>query len=439
MIIPGNRLLIWVAVVLPFSVMGALVPAYTGLSIVLFVALFILVLFDAFAAGIAKRGFTVSVPDIIRLSKDRAGSIQVRIRNEGRKATTILIGLPLPACLQSDMEVLDVLIPANSVDTTIPWPCTPTQRGNFPLDACYFEIASPLGFWKVRGRSPSQSVIRVYPNLLGERKRLAALFLNRGNSGSHVHRTVGQGREFEKLREYQPGDSYDEIHWKATAKRGRPVTKLFQVERTQEIYVIIDSSRLSARTADAEPAMELFLKSALTLGLVAEQQSDLFGLIVFGGKIRRFIRASGGKAHYHACRDAIYALDTELVAPDFEELSAFIRLRLRRRALLLVLTDLSDPVLAESFLKNIEMVRGQHLIMVSMIKPAVTAPLFSQPDADSIDSIYQKLGGHMAWRNLGELEKSLRHRGIGFSMLDGSKLSSELVSQYMNVKARQML
>src|SRR5204863_1117351 len=92
-----------------------------------------------------------------------------------------------------------------------------------------------------------RSEIRVYPNLLNERKNLAALFLHRGSFGMHAQRQIGKGRDFEKLREYIPGDSYDEVHWKATAKRGRPVTKIFQIERTQEVYVIIDASRLSAR------------------------------------------------------------------------------------------------------------------------------------------------------------------------------------------------
>src|SRR5207247_4961504 len=104
-----------------------------------------------------------------------------------------------------------------------------------------------LGFWAARKSVATKSEVRVYPNLFNERKNLAALFLHRGAFGLHAQRQVGKGREFEKLREYIPGDGYDEIHWKATAKRGRPVTKVFQIERTQEVYVVIDASRLSAR------------------------------------------------------------------------------------------------------------------------------------------------------------------------------------------------
>ena len=74
-----------------------------------------------------------------------------------------------------------------------------------------------------------------------------AHFLNRGAIGIHAQPQIGRGREFEKLREYERGDGFDEINWKATAKRRFPVTKVFQLERSKEIYLALDTSRLSAR------------------------------------------------------------------------------------------------------------------------------------------------------------------------------------------------
>ena len=110
------------------------------------------------------------------------------------------------------------------------------------------------------------------------------LFLPRGSLGIHAQRQLGKGREFEKLREYMPGDSYEDIHWKTTAKRARPVTKVFQLERTQEIYVIIDASRLSARTEEvmssnqqnedstkaSKTILEKYITAAMILWLAAE-------------------------------------------------------------------------------------------------------------------------------------------------------------------------
>ena len=152
-----------------------------------------------------------------------------------------------------------------------------------------------------------------------------------------------------------------------------------------------------------------------------------------------FLRAKNGKAHYAACRDAIYTLEPRPITPDFDEISAFIRTRLRRRALLVFLTSLDDPVLAESFIRNMALLSGQHLVLVNMIKPPDADPLFSRPDVSELDDIYRHLGGHLQWHSLRELEKVLQRRGVRFSLLANEQLASDLVSQYIGVKQRQLL
>lgn len=309
-----------------------------------------------------------------------------------------------------------------------------------------------------------KSEVRVYPNLLTERKDLAAVFLNRGGVGLHAQRQVGKGREFEKLREYIPGDGYDEVHWKATAKRGRPVTKVFQVERTQEVYVIIDASRLSARTVPASRVLatalspgggrslgaetslaqpttilERFITAALVLGLAAEKQGDLFGLLTFTDQVKSFVRAKNGKAHFSSCRDALYTLQPQIVTPDYDEVCTFIRLRLRHRALVIFLTSLDDALLSESFVRNMDLLRHQHLVLVNMIQPSSVAPVFGNSNIVSMDDLYEHLGGHLLWQKLRELEKVLQRRGVRFSLLKNERLSAELVSQYMNLKQRQLI
>jgi uncharacterized protein (DUF58 family) len=331
----------------------------------------------------------------------------------------------------------------------------------------------------VRACLPVQSEIRVYPDLRSERKNLAALFLNRGALGLHVQRQVGKGREFEKLREYIRGDSSEDIHWKATAKRGHPVTKVFQIERTQEIYVVIDSSRLSARAVVLPPVvpdpsfrtsggareaerhdanhgvrvgqqqsrtaareidtLERYVTAALTLGLAAEQQGDLFGLVTFSDNVRNFLRARNGKEHYGLCRDAIYGLQPRIVTPDFEELATFLRLRLRRRALLIFLTSLDDPVLAESFIRAAESLSRQHLLLVNMLQPPAARPIFSEANAGSVDQVYERLGGHLLWHDLKQLGQTLHHRGVRFALVENERLSGDLISQYLSVKQRQIL
>ncbi len=470
MLVPYSKLLFWTAaVVLPFSLLAALVPAARLLAIAAISILFLLVVVDAFLASRQLAGIEVKLPPVARMSKDRQTQLELRVRNPQQNVRQLRLGVVLPREIHCADQDAWITLPAQTEWSRFYWACTGRKRGTYELKTVRLEAASALGFWGIRKDIPAACELRVYPNLAHERKSLAALLLHRG-SGLHTQRQVGKGREFEKLREYIPGDSFDEIHWKATARRGRPITKLFQIERTQEVYVIIDSSRLSARPIanrdwqmtslgpnagralperlpdesplDDEPpstALEAFITSALMLGLAAEQQGDLFGVLSFSNQVRRFVRAAGGKGHFGACRDALYALSPQLVAPDYDEVCSFIRLRLRRRALLVFLTSLDDPVLAESFVRTVDLVARQHLVLVNMLQPLGVAPVFSEANVRSVDEIYERLGGHLLWHSLRELHNVLHRRGVQFTLMRHERLSPELVSQYLAVKKKQTL
>lgn len=465
MIVPQNRLLFWFAlVVLPFALLAAIEPAALVFSLACIGGLVMAAVVDAVAGRRGLKGIGVELPAVVRLSKDREGRLEMRLRNQLQTARRLRVALALPGEFTSPQEDLPVQLPAGSEWSRLHWPLTPLQRGRYTLDAAYVESPSPLGFWAARKAVPACAELRVYPNLFEDRKSLAALFLNRGAFGLHAQRQVGKGREFEKLREYVPGDDYADVHWKATARRGKPITKVFQIERTQEVYVVIDASRLSARALEkslasnppsaagtsestvtdresqtTDSVLERYLTAALILGLAAEQQGDLFGLITFTDKVEKFVRAKNGQAHYSVCRDALYALKPKIVSPDFDELCAFLRLRLRRRSLLFFLTALDDAVLAESFVRNMELIRRQHLVLVNMAQPPGVEPAFSNPNVTTLDHLYQHLAGHLQWQKLRELEMVLQRRGVQFSLLDNEHLSAELVTQYLNVKRRQLL
>jgi len=445
MIAPSSKLLTRVAVVLlPFSLLPAIAPASLTLSIAAIVLFASLALLDVFFGLGRLSGIQIRLAETTRMTRDKEGILEVHIQNQGKKTLQLRIGIPLPQAFESDQEDMWVRLPDNEEFSRVEWPCRPLERGHFLLDSCHLERLSPLGFWCFREMQPVSSEIRVYPNLMSERRNLAALFLNRGLLGLHAHRQVGQGREFEKLREYLPGDNFDDIHWKATAKRGRPITKEFQIEKTQEVYVVVDASRLSARPSvpgeeDSDTILERYIASALVLGLVAERQGDLFGLLTFSERVNRFVRAKSGKSHYDSCRDALYTLRARTVNPDFDELCSFIRLRLRRRALIVFLTNLEDPVLSESFARNADLISRQHLVLVNMFHPPGAAPLFETGDVEKLDDLYRELAGHIQWQDIRQLERLLEKKGVRFHLLDNDLMCVQLVTQYINVKRRQIL
>jgi len=447
MIVPSARLIALFAVVVPPGLLvAALSPAAQPVAWLLVFALGIAAVLDAWAGRSRLRGVAVELPDVTRLSCGRRESLAVTIRNPGRRPLRLRMGLAFPPEVTPEEEERLVDLPAGSEQARVEWPCRTDRRGRFHIPLAAFEHASPLGLWDVRGRTSLDCELRAYPSLASERRSAPALFLRRGAFGAQVVRQAGKGRDFEKLREYVPGDGYDEIHWKATAKRGRPVTKVFQIERTQEIYVALDVSRLSARETRSGNgpqgptlAIDRFINAALLLALAAEEKGDLYGLLAFSDRIERFVRARNGQAHYSACRDALYNLEARIATPDFEETMSFIRLRLRKRALILFLTALDDPMLAEGFLKSLELIQRQHLLVVGILPPAGVEPLFTSPGPTDAGGIYSALAGHIRWHGLQELKLALKSRGARLEVLRQESLCAQVISEYVQVRQRQLL
>ena len=451
MITPTNRLIIWVGLVfVPLSAFIAVVqPAVAVVMSMLAVLFVIMVVADAFWASERLKEIDIELPNVIRLSKGKETEISVNINNRRNRLKEICIGIPFPFDIISAASEMVVDLPSGNEVSSAKWPIRALKRGNSILDICYLGTLSPLTFWRYRKKNIIKSEIRIYPDIFKDRKDISFLFQNRG-IGIHSQRLIGKGREFEQLREYFQGDSYEDIHWKATAKRRYPVTKVFQMERTQDVYVILDASRMSNRIsvsragnkngdAEALTMLERYISASLVLGLGTERIGDLFGLVAFSNNIDRFVKAKKGKTHFNTCRDALYTLESKKASPDFSELITFISLRIRHRALLIFLTSLDDPVLADNFIEQIGVLSKKHLVMVNMLNPGALSPVFSSSDTNTTMDVYRNLGRHLIHRNLLNVEKRLKKRGIGFTILDNEKLNLQLISQYLNIKQKQRL
>jgi uncharacterized protein (DUF58 family) len=431
--------LIWVvaAVGFPAALALGLFPAAARAPALMAMAIPVLAAtIDALLRNRALAGLRVQLPDLVRAVEGREVSLQILIRNSGGKPRAVRLSLALPEGLSSELEEQLVRLPADAPAVKLQWVCTPDRRGRHVVDACYLEGASPLGLWTVRRRDETALELRAYPNL---REDAALIAPRRGQVGIHSLRQVGRGREFERLREYQPGDGADDIDWKATARRGRPVTKVFQVERTQEVYVVIDTSRLSGRTSASQTNLDRAIKAALLTGASVENHGDLFGLTAFSDQVETFVRARSGKTHYAACRDAIYQLRPRAVSPDFDELVTFLRLRLRRRSLLLFLTSLDDPLIAENFAKATRLLASRHMVVVGMLRPQGANQIFSDPNVETSRDVYRQLAGHLAWRKLHELERTLRRQGVRLTLFAPDHFAKSLIGLYDEIKQRQLV
>ena len=453
-LVPTNRLLFWTGCIgLPCALFSTAIPDVGLVFGIGLASLAVLALIDAFRAPGPLAEIEVTAPEVIRLSVGRTGDLDLSIRCGDAGPDRLRIGLPFPGEIQTDAADQWAALTEAGL-STCRWTLQGMKKGRFLMETVYLETESPLGFWGARTRLPVHIEIRVYPGLGAERRNLAGLFLN-PRSGIHTRRQVGKGRDFEQLRDYLPGDSYEDIHWKATAKRRHPVTKIYQVERTQQIYAVIDASRLSCRHIDGpvdsdspDPApdssisttvLDRYITAALILGLAAERQGDQFGIITFDDQVRTFLRAQSGKTHHSLCRDRLYTLEARPVSPDFNELFTVIATRIRRRALLVFLTHLDDPVLADNFVSRIDLIRRRHLVLVNLLQPPAARPLFSGDRVETTDDLYRRLGGQMLLTGLQETGKRLNRRGVQYLLSEDDRMCARLVSRYVAVKGRQML
>ena len=431
--IPSIRMLWCAAALFPLAVAAGVWPGWASGVLTTGALLAAIAALDAWRSRGLLDGIRASAAEL-RLHKDRPATFESRLECS-YPAPALRIGIPWPIGIEAEAEEQMTGI-GESGRVNVRWAVTPRRRGDYKIESIYCATPSRLGLWEVRGRHPLHATIRVYPNLQSPDELLAI----RGHpAGNHALRQIGRGREFEHLREYVPGDGYDEIDWKATARRGKPISRVFQVERTQDVYALVDASRLTGRPAASHEArLERYVQAALALGVVAQKHGDRFGVVTFTDRIHDLVPSGRGSAQSALCRDALYRLHSAPIPPDFEELGAQVRVRVRGRALLVFLTDLDDPAASAGFATAAALLARKHLVAALTIRPQGAAPLFTQP-AGSEDDMYRQIGGHMQWKKLNETQARLRPLGVVFRLAEADSLSRELAALYSGIKQRQML
>jgi uncharacterized protein (DUF58 family) len=447
MIAPRLRLvLVMLVVTVPLATAAGVSTALLRISLLLIGLALIIALLDL-ALGFGRyRGLDFLLPGLVRGTLAEPAELEIQTQHITVGNGEIRLAIGFPDGLES--ERTETRFGLNKADGIVRIPFVGRSRGSFQIRFIHFDWRSPLGFWIYRDHRTVRCEVRIYPNLRFEGKQVAH-FLNRGAVGAHARPQIGRGREFEKLREYEQGDSFDTIHWKSTAKRRFPVTKVFQLERAQEIYIAVDTSRLSARplpepfardeNAATTTHLDRAISAALLLSVAAERQGDRFGFLCFSDKVNHFLKARSGLAHFSACRELTVSLCSQTVSPDFAEIMATVKNRLKRRSLFVFLTSLDDSVIADDFVRAVELLCRQHLILVVTIAPAGLQPLFDSSRVSDADAIYRRLGGHLNWIKLQNLQRVLARKGVQFHVAPNQQAGLKLVSDYMDLKRRQLL
>lgn len=449
MFVPSSRLLLLATILMVLGLLPVILgPTGWALFSLAFVLLLVLAVLDAVASSKLGADLSLAPFSELRLKRDEAKQLDLVLHNPSKKRREIELGLALPAQLHPDQERLSLAMPAGASKVAIPYTLTPRQRGLFEVRSAHVGCSSRLGLWQIRHQLDCDVVVRVLANLSPVKTAFASLFLNRGDHGANRQRQLGKGREFEQLREYLPGDSSEDVHWKATAKRSEPVTKLYRVERTQDVYVVLDASRLSQQelpnTVDPEAAWpdsiyERYVTAASVLALACDRQGDRFGMGSYSNRLELFIRAKNGQVHQQHCQEALARQHPRAVTPDYEEVLSSLCLQVRHRSLMIFLTDLSDPVAAETFSQHIGLLSRKHHVLVMMIVPDAMQPLFQGNDVASDQEVYARLSGHLQWQTLRQTQLTLKRHGVMLSTATEESLAASVVNRYIQAKQRQLV
>lgn len=309
----------------------------------------------------------------------------------------------------------------------------PTRRGDHLFGDVAYRVRGPLGVAAVAGRAPVETRARVYPSLKGLRRlELAARFLEK-SSGFRSLRREGGGNEFEKLREYLPDDDYRHVDWKATARRLRPVTRIFEAERNQVVMICIDTGRAMAAPVGDLTKLDQAVNAALLLSFAALRFDDQVGLLLFADEVQAFVPPRKGKAQFRRITRALTGAEAALRFVDYREPLRFLRARLRRRALMVFFTDLTDEAHARPLVEYARRLATRHLpLVVTLPDPAVRQATRRLPG--TVEEAYVQVVASEILHEREALLRSLRAEGAQLVDAPPDRIGTAVVNRYIELK-----
>lgn len=401
-------------------------------------------------------GFTLIawILDFLRLP--RAGYLKMQRRWSGPAALNDAVDVLLQIDNQSNLDVVctqllddlpDVLrepaflqarVPARS-STTVTYPVRPRQRGDVRLGQVYFRYQSPAGFAERWARCDLSQTVRVFPDL--EEARRHNIYLSRARQIELEKRLVrqrGMGREFESLREYVQGDEFRNICWSATARRGKHVTKLYQVERSQPVWIVIDAGRLLRARVGELSKLDLATTAALSLAQIALYSGDRVGLLVYGRKIQQRVGLGRGLPHMRVIMDALAVAHEEIAEADHLLAAASLLQLQKQRSLIIWITDLADTSMTPEVIESASQILAKHLLLFTVIEQRDLAVLAASFPKDA-EQMYETAAAQEIVQRREALLTRVREKGALTLEVNPGKLTTVLVNRYLEVKERSLI
>jgi uncharacterized protein (DUF58 family) len=313
------------------------------------------------------------------------------------------------------------------------------RRGTYTFGPVDLQVWRDEGWWRRQVRLPLPRQVAVFPNVVAIKR--IQLSLRRGlraMAGMRRARPPGASTAFAGLRDYVRGDDVRRVSWTATARRDRPVMVEVEAERGQQVIIAVDCGRLMTAPAGDLDKLDHAVNAALMLAWVAQAYGDRVGMMTFDDDVTGFIKPERGAAQLRRITEALYAVRPQYVEPDFGHAMTHLALRVGRRSMVVMLTDVQDPEASRELVSHALRLAARHLVLVvAMSDPAVLnardAPI------DSTNRAYEWAAAEEFVASRRESFELLRRGGVlGLDVVAG-KLSPALVERYLELKERALL
>jgi len=318
-------------------------------------------------------------------------------------------------------------------------PVGPTRRGHETGGALTVDTIGPLGLGLRRATLALPWDVRVYPALTTLRRRAAvAQALRRREQGRQPLRRLGEGRLFESLRDFVPGDDPRHVDWKATARRRKIITRQFEAERRQQVLLVLDAGRLLTAEVAGAARMDYVVQAALELAYAAAQHDDNVGVMVFADGVRHFVTPQRGRRGLKQVLDVLAEVTPTLVEPDYPGAFHYLAARNRKRALTVVFTDVIDRFASEALVANLATLRPRHLpLAVTLRNPELDAIATQRPAV--VRDAWRKVAAEELLRAREEALSHMRRTGVLVLDVPPERAAEAVVNQYLELKRRGRL
>ena len=309
-----------------------------------------------------------------------------------------------------------------------------TGAGSFVIDSM-----GPLGLGRHRVRLPLPWDVVVYPPLVSVRLRASVADARRRDAGMKPIRRLGEGRLFESLREWVPGDDLRHIDWKATARRAKVITRQYEAERRQQVLLVLDTGRLmTADVAAGVARLDFAVQAALELAYAAAQHDDNVGIMTFADGVQHFVAPERGRAGVRRVMDVLAEVQPKLVEPDYPGAFRYLAARNRKRALTVLFTDVIDRFASDALVANVATLRPRHLpLAVTLRNPELDAAAMQRP-ATPRDA-FRKAAAEELLHAREEALGHMRRAGVLVIDVTPERAAQAVVAKYLDLKRRGTL